>query len=97
MEWSASFKVFRASNGCYSNNKKLLGLILIDYVIGVEIFSGKAIWKDPWDLPIRVDQRICFQEILIERRVYISNQKDKLLWAPTHDGKYSVKDGYVAF
>lgn len=28
--------------------------------------------------------------------MYISNQEDKLLWAPTHDGKYSVRDGYVA-
>lgn len=72
------------------------GSRLIDYVCGVDLFTGKSIWKDLLDLPIDVVQKNWMQSILFKKIDNISKKHDRLIWAPSKDGKYTIKMGHKA-
>jgi ribonuclease HI len=76
--------------------KENWGEFLIDYVLAVERFSGKVIWKDPFILPISYSHKQHLFKVMIERKIFLNNENDVLIWAPSPNGEYSIKAGYKA-
>lgn len=67
---------------------------LVNYVSTVEIHLSKVVWKDFSDIPISDQERIDLNKALLERQVFLSNKDDFLIWAPSKDRRYSIKEGY---
>ena len=67
-----------------------------DYFKEVDLTSGLVIWKNPDDLPIPEEIKNDFVNECKSRIVLVSLNNDELIWAPSQEGKYSVKMGCLA-
>ena len=67
-----------------------------DYFKEVDPTSGLVTWKNPDDLPIPKEIKNDFVNECKSRMVLVSLFNDELIWAPTQEGKYSVKMGCLA-
>lgn len=70
------------------------GEFLIDYVLGVERFSGKVFWKDPFILPISYSHKQHLFKVMIARKIFLNSENDVLILAPSPNGEYSIKARY---
>jgi len=69
------------------------GVHVQDYFKEVDPTSGLVTWKNPDDLPIPKEIKNDFVNECKSRMVLVSLFNDELIWAPTQEGKYSVKFG----
>ena len=72
------------------------GVHVQDYFKEVDPTSGLVTWKNPDDLPIPKEIKNDFVNECKSRMVLVSSFNDELIWAPTQEGKYSVKMGCLA-
>ena len=74
----------------------LWGIFLFDYIVSIELFSNRAIWKDPSDVPIINAQCAYFTKVMTNINIFISKKPDKLFWASSKIGDYTIKEGHLA-
>ena len=54
------------------------------------------IWKPLEEVDLDHDEIKAYEKIISSRKVKQTERKDKLIWAASNDGEYSVKNGYKA-
>ena len=67
-----------------------------DYFKEVDPTLGLVTWKNLDDLPIPEEIKNDFFNEFKSRIVLVSLFNDELIWAPSQEGKYSVKMGCLA-
>lgn len=68
---------------------------MLDYVHSSDPLTRKVVWKTPPTNMIYSHQFDLFCNIMKERVVYLTAKKDKIIWAASKFGTYSMKEGYA--
>lgn len=71
------------------------GVNLLMYVQSSNSLTQKVVWKKPPSSLISTQQSDLFCNVMKERIVYLSTKLEKIIWAASKFGTYSVKEGYA--
>jgi hypothetical protein len=82
-------------NSCKDSLTKLWGTKVSDYKTCIMTNVGiKWIWKSVDNLALDPTAKEVYKKIIHKRRIKQIDREDKLVWAASKEGRYSVKEGY---
>ena len=76
-----------------SSFKRWVGSSFWDYVLAVEIYSRRVLWKEPQAHLLSQSSLLSLRNSFAKRIVFLSNRQDIIRWTPSKGGNYSIKEG----